>query len=320
MRNEEGYIKECLSSILNQNYPLKLIEVIVVDGMSEDNSRKIVKKFQKENPQLNLKLLSNPKKITPCAFNLGIKASKGDVIVILGAHSFIDSHFVSQVVQHLKKMPEVACVGGPIKNLGKSFVEKAIALGMSSPFGVGASFRFSKKAKFVDTLAFGAYRREVFDKIGLFDESLIRNNDYEFNRRLVASGQKIYLTPKIKSFYYVKSSLAKLVKQYFGYGFWKVRVFKKNPKFLAPRQVVPVGFVLCFFLTLFLAPFYPLVKILFLAIIFTYLSLSLIFSFMAVSKNLKYLPLLPIVFAILHFSFGLGFLAGLFSQIVSTKY
>ena len=241
--NEEAYIENCVRSILASNYPQDKLQVLVCDGQSTDATQEIVKKIAEENPQVVL--LQNLNKTTPFALNLGLKYSSADVKIILGAHSTVDDNFVLQNVKVLETMPEVGCAGGVIENVYENNTSESIGLAMSSTFGVGnAHFRTGAKSGFVDTVAFGAYRKEVFENIGYFDESLTRNQDDEFNYRVTKAGYKIYLEPNIRCKYYVRGSFTKLYKQYFQYGYWKVFVNKKHGAFLSIRQLVPPAFVL----------------------------------------------------------------------------
>ena len=243
--NEENFIGECLQSIVDQSYPPELIEVIVIDGNSTDKSVSIVNKY---SSLAKITQLINPQKITPISLNIGVKAATGEIIVILGAHSFIHRDFINNGVLAFVDTDAV-CVGGPIENIGNSYIGKAIALAMQSAFGVGNSlFRISRKRKYVDTVAFGAYRKEVFEAVGYFDESLVRNQDFEFNQRIVKFGYKILLTPEITSYYYARNSLPQLFKQYYFYGYWKEKVIRKNASSFKFRYQIPVIFIVVMFL------------------------------------------------------------------------
>ncbi|HID62078.1 MAG TPA: glycosyltransferase [Anaerolineae bacterium] len=310
MRNEEGYIAKCLGSIVEQDYPKDSLEVLVVDGLSDDRSREIVKEFRREHPFI--RLLDNPGRIVPTAMNIGIKEAEGEVIIRVDGHCRLAPDYISQCVRYLKETG-AACVGGTIENIGQTPMARAISLAMSSPFRVGdAHFRYSHQERYVDTLAFGAYRREVFDKIGLFDEKLVRNQDYDLNYRLRKAGGKILLTPAIKSHYYTRSSLRKLCSQYFQYGFWKVRMLRKYPRSVRVRQLVPPLFVLILLLSGVLSAISSLVVWVFALVVASYLGLALAFSFsIAARKGWRYLPILPVIFACLHLSWGLGFLYSL---------
>jgi GT2 family glycosyltransferase len=197
--------------------------------------------------------------------------------------------------------------------VGESSLAKTIALAMASPFGVGnAYFRYSNKAQFVDTLAFGAYKRAAFDRVGLFDENLIANEDYDLNYRIRKAGGKIFLSPTIKSFYFNRACLSGLWKQYFRYGFWKVRMLCKYPESIAIRQAVPPVFVLSLLLTMSFSLFFQPFIYLFIAIISTYLICSVTVSLRLASKQgWRHFPLLPLVFLCLHLGWGSGFLYGL---------
>jgi len=310
VRNEEKYIAKCLESLVHQDYPNDLLEIFVVDGASEDGSVEIIQKYSRAYPFV--RLISNPRKVTPVALNLGIRSSDSDVVIILGAHSFVREDWVRKNVEALIRSG-ADCVGGPIESISESSTTEAISRAMSSPFGVGnALFRYCQEERFVDTVAFGAYKREVFQKIGYFDEELVRNQDDELNFRLVESGGKILLSPSIRSSYYTRSSLGKLWKQYYQYGFWKVRVIQKHKRPASIRHMVPAGFVLGTFLGAGLSMVHPLFLIATLVVWTLYIGLSIVFSFAALGKlPKKNVPVVMAAFWILHFSYGLGFLEGI---------
>ncbi|WP_125152719.1 glycosyltransferase family 2 protein [Clostridium rectalis] len=309
-KNEVGYIKECLDSFINQSYPKELYEILVCDGFSTDGTQEIVKKY--ENNYKNIKLVLNEGITAPKGMNLGIRKSKADVIIIFGAHAYADKNFIKNNVELLMRDSSIGCVGGPIETLNSSSKGKSIALAMSSPFGVGnALFRYAKKETFVDTVAFGAYRRSVLDKIGYFDEELVRNQDDEINYRVVKSGYKILLSPNIKSYYYSRDSLKKLWRQYYQYGFWKVKVMQKHGKTASIRHLVPMAFVLTNILGLLLGLFFKPILILWGIEVLTYVLGDLIFSLKVSKKEKGVLKYIPIIFPILHISYGIGFLQGL---------
>jgi glycosyltransferase involved in cell wall biosynthesis len=310
IRNEESHIAECVDSILNQDYDHDRFELIVVDGMSEDRTRELIKIAQNGNG--HIRLLDNPQKIVPTAMNIGLKNAKGDIIIRVDGHAAIEKNYFNQCIQLLNETG-ADCVGGPINSINQTTVGKAIAIAMASKFGVGNSrFRVSGEAGYVDTVAFGAYRREVFEKIGLFDEELVRNQDDEFNFRLNKMGGEIYFSPAIRSRYYPRASLVKLCRQYFQYGYWKIRVLQKHPALLGLRYFVPPIFILSLLLAGLGTLFVKSGLWLFLAIIGCYFFASILATFrIAFTKGWRYWMLLPIAFAILHFSFGAGFLFGL---------
>lgn len=309
IRNEEKYIAKCLTSLVNQDYD-KEYEILVVDGMSTDKTREIVKEFQ--NKHKNIKLLDNPDKTVPYALNIAINYARGEVIIRVDGHAVIENDYLSQCMEYLRRT-NAECVGGVIESINTNFIGKAIALAMSSPFGVGnARFRTSGSEGYVDSLAFGAYQRKVFDKIGYFDEELVRCQDDEFNYRLRKFSGKIFLTPKIKAYYYPRSNLINLCHQYFQYGCWKIRVLQKHFKMMQLRQFVPPAFVLSLIISFSLGLFYKSMMGLFLFITASYTTVSLFASLrIARKKGSKFFLILIVIFAILHCSYGLGFLWGI---------
>ena len=310
MRNEEGFIERCLDSVAEQDYPPEQLEVLVIDGRSTDRSREIVS--AKEETMPSLRLLDNEKRISPVAFNIGIREARGEVVTIISAHCYLAPNYVSSCVEYLQKTG-ADCVGGPIETIGENDTARAIALAMSSPFGVGdALFRYSEREQYVDTLAFGAYRRDVFDRVGLFDEELVGSEDDEFNYRLRSQGGKLFLTPAIRSFYYGRSSLRDLCQQYFRYGLGKVRVMRRHPGQTRLRHLIPSLFVLALALSAVLAFLSRWFALLFAFVAGSYVLLSLLVSFrIAAREGWRYLPRLPLAFACLHLAYGTGFLAGL---------
>ena len=309
-RNEENYIEQCVQSFLNQTYPMDLLTIIVSDGMSTDKTREKIEKIRLKHK--NVILLDNEGLSAPKGMNKGIRYNNSDIVIIFGAHSYADKNFVLENVKALEN-EEVGCSGGLITTVNDSNKGAAIAEAMSCPFGVGnALFRYAEKESFVDTVAFGAYRRSVLEKIGLFDEELVRNQDDELNFRVEKSGAKILLSPKIKSTYYSRGDFKKLWRQYYQYGFWKVRVIQKHKRPASIRHLIPLLFVL--FLALggastFIAPIF---KYGYFIILGLYLLLDLMFSFkISKKKSMKYFKYLVPSFPILHISYGLGFIVGI---------
>lgn len=309
-RNEEKYIGKCIESIIEQSYGIENIEVLVGDGISDDKTSEIIKEFSKLYPQI--KYLLNEKKSAPAAMNLGIKEATGDIIIIFGAHSYMDKDYVKNCVEKLKN-PEIHCVGGRVFNISENENAEAISRAMASPFGVGnALFRFSDKEEIVDTVAFGAYKREVFERVGVFDEEFVRNQDDEFNFRVTQNGMKILLAPDITSHYYTRGSFSKLWKQYFQYGFWKVRVIQKHGKTPSIRHLVPVSFVLGLIFGTALSLFFGWARIIFLSVLALYLAGASTFAIKSSKGQAKYVFNILVSFLILHTSYGLGFLEGIF--------
>lgn len=310
-RNEEKYISQCVDSFLNQSYSKEHIEIIVADGMSNDGTRKILEDYCLKYS--NVKVIDNKGLSAPRGMNLGIKSSNSDIIIIFGAHAYADKDFVKNNVRYLENS-EVGCAGGPIETINDTSIGKAISLAMSSPFGVGnALFRYAQKETYVDTVAFGAYRREVLEKVGYFDEELVRNQDDELNYRVIKGGYKIILSPSIKSTYYGRGSYSKLWKQYYQYGFWKVRVMQKHGKTASLRHLVPAAFVSCNLLGVILGIFFKPILMLWLLEVIAYLALDLTFSIRLPKGEKGIAKYLMPVFPILHMSYGLGFINGIFA-------
>ncbi|MCY6370498.1 glycosyltransferase family 2 protein [Clostridium ganghwense] len=313
-RNEKDYIGQCLESFINQTYPKDLFEVLVCDGMSDDGTRGIIKEYKKKYD--NIHIVDNKGLSAPKGMNLGIKKSNKDIIIIFGAHSYADKDFIKNNVKLLQK-EGVGCAGGPIETISNNEVGEAISLAMSSPFGVGnALFRYAQKETYVDTVAFGAYEKKVLEEIGFFDEELVRNQDDELNYRVVKAGYKILLSPEVRSKYYGRGSLSKLWRQYYQYGFWKVRVMQKHGKTASIRHLVPMAFVLTNTLGIGLGLFFKPILILWLIQFIMYLALDIAASVKLVKNKFNLIKYIPFIFPILHISYGLGFINGLMAFYV----
>ncbi len=311
-RNEEKFIGKCLDSIIANDYPKDKLEILVSDGMSTDRTREIVRSFSEKYPFISL--IENPKKIVPTALNLAIKNTKGEIIIRMDAHNIYGKDYISLCVKHMQEN-DVDNVGGiwitlPGKNTN---IANAIAIGISHPFGVGnAYYRIdSKEPRFVDTVPFGCYKRDIFDRIGFFDEELIRNQDDEFNLRIIKSGGKILLVPDIVSHYYARDSLSKLWKMFFQYGHYKPLVARKIGSILTIRQLMPAIFVGSLISSGILSLLMNQFLWLFFSIVTVYLLANLTFSFsIALKKGMKYFFTLPLIFSTIHFSYGTGYFKG----------
>ncbi|MFX0195645.1 MAG: glycosyltransferase family 2 protein [Candidatus Hodarchaeota archaeon] len=310
-RNEKDFIDLCLDSVVTQDYPKTELEVLVVDGMSEDGTREIVEDYERKYHFV--RILDNPKRITPSALNIGVNNAKGEVIVIIGSHSRYEKGYITKCVKYLNEY-NVDNIGGVITTFPRNntLMGKAIANALSSPFGVGDStFRTgSKEPKWVDTVFGGCYRKEIFEKIGLFNENLQKGQDFEFNNRLRKTGGKILLVPEIESYYYARSTLDKtFYKYYFGEGFWAVYPVRfVGRRFICLWRLVPFIFVLSLIGTGILAIFFTFFWWLFLSIIGLYFLANLCASIKISTKekDFRYLIDLPIVFASIHISYGIG--------------
>lgn len=311
-RNEEKFIGKCLDSVVVNDYPKDRLEILVVDGMSEDGTRTTVQRYARK--YAFMRLLDNPKKITPASLNVGISNAKGQIIMRMDAHSVYPPNYISGLIYWLTKS-NADNVGGVWVTLpgNDTAMARAIAIGLSHPLGVGnAHFRIgASDTRWVDTVPFGCYRREVFDHIGMFDEELVRNQDDEFNLRLIKRGGRILLVPEIVSYYYGRESLLKLWRMYYQYGYFKPLVAKKLGGILTIRQVIPAALILSLVGTGLLAPWSTYGGVLFGGIIVAYALTDVICSiFAGFQKGLMCGLTLPLVFPVLHLSYGLGFLRG----------
>ena len=301
-RNEEKFIAGCLDSFLEQDYPKDKVEILVVDGMSTDKTRKIVKEYCLKYSFI--KITDNLNKVTPFAFNLGIKNSNGEVIFLAGAHAKYSEQFIFKSVQNLYKY-NADVVGGALKTISKknTLWSRAIALSLSSPFGAGnAAFRVGvDKPTWVDTVFGGGYRREIFDKVGLFNEKLIRSQDMEFAQRLKKAGVKILLVPDIVAYYYPKYTLLGFLKHNLKDGIWAVYPLKFVKIPFKLRHYIP----LIFFLTLPIS-------------IWPYIPVTLFFSWKIASreKDIKLFFALPVVFFVRHFAYGAGSFLGIIRLLI----
>lgn len=310
-RNEEKYIEKCINSVLSQDYPKQMLEVIFVDGASEDDTAKILKRYVKSHSFINL--VENPKKFVQHALNIGVRAATGEYIVRMDAHSEYSDDYVSKCVEYLDKK-DASDVGGPMVAKGKSAIQKVIAAAYHSGFALGGGRNHKKEYEgYTDTVYLGAFRRQELLDIGIYDERLVRNEDDDLSLRLIENGMKIYVTPEIRSVYYPRSSYKALFKQYFEYGMWKVAVIKKHKKFARLSHLVPMLFVA--FLVVFgvLGLFFRPISKIFFFVISLYLILNFYFSFSTpeLTDPVDKLRLVWVHF-VLHLAYGIGFWAGIF--------
>jgi succinoglycan biosynthesis protein ExoA len=315
IRNEARYIRGCIEYLLQQDYPADRIEILIVDGRSTDNTRDIVQAIINEHPERTISLLDNPQQIVPPALNIGIQAARGEFIIRMDGHTVPDNTYITACVNALQKTG-AANVGGLIRPAGSNRFGRAVALAQSHPIGAGdAKFHYAQEPQYVDTVYMGAFRKDIFASAGLFDESMIRNQDYEMNVRIRNAGGTVYLDPAIKSRYAPRNSPRKLWKQYFEYGWWRVQTMRRHPHSWRWRQVIPPVFVGTFILLLFLSFFLPWARPLFALQATPYL-LALAYATFSVRGRVQdglELLYFPVAVAILHFSWGLGFILNILS-------
>ncbi len=300
-RNEERFIKACLDSIIKNNFPKANLEILVIDGSSEDKTKEIVSFYIEKYPFI--KLFNNSRKIKPVALNIGINNSRGRYILIADAHSVYRKDYISKCIYYLENYG-ADNVGGVIKTkpASSSFIAKAIALCLSHFFGAGNSYfrTGSERPQWVDTVFCGCYRREVFNKVGLFNENLVRSQDMEFNLRLKKAGGKILLVPDIVSYYYPKSNLKDFFLHNIKDGIWSIFPLKFIKTPFKIRHYIPLIFVLTLPLSI-----WPYI------ILSIYFSLKIAFR----DKDWRYFFVMPLVFGIRHIGYGLGSLFGLLKLI-----
>jgi glycosyltransferase involved in cell wall biosynthesis len=308
-RNEADHIATCVRSILAQAPPPGDFEVIIADGMSDDGTREILDGFSTVNERLTV--IDNPERITSHGLNKAIAVARGRYIAVMGAHARYATDYLRTSLE-VSHATEADNVGGSMTCHGKSNLQKAIAIAHHSPFSVGgARWHETSYEGPADTVFGGFYRREVFDRIGMFDETLVRNQDDELNLRLTKAGGKIWQSHRIKSWYHPRDSLAALFRQYMQYGYWKVRVVQKHGKPASIRHLVPAAFVVSLIVLPLLSIFHPAAYWIWLFVIGLYVGCNLFASLATSRRRWACLPRLPVVFACYHFGYGVGFLCGL---------
>jgi len=321
IRNEKANIAECIHAIYNSNLPLEWeLNVICVDGLSNDGTINILNELQQNYP--SLEIITNYQQITPVAFNLGVKHSKYcDYIQRVDARQIISSNYIQNAVRHLQQNSNIWCVGGRMNNVYQNTVGKTIAAVTSTSIGMGlGNSRVKEKSGFVDTVHTPMYPNWVFDRIGYFDEQLIRNQDDDFNFRVRKEGGKIYLDTTIYTNYYVRGSLQNFSKQFFQYGYWKVYVNRKHKTLTTIRQVIPPAFALYLIIFVFCWLLGPTVGTINGTILLFYIIIIGITSFLLSSSDetLNFWDIAK-TFCILHLSYGFGYLNGVWDFIILRK-
>lgn len=315
--NEETTISALLDAIHAQSFPREDMEVIIADGLSEDATRQRIADFQVAHPDLALQVINNPSRRIPTGLNLAIRAANGEIILRLDAHSVPDPDYVRNSVAALDASRGWN-VGGVwhIRAQQRDWVAESIATAAAHPFGVGDAFyRFTTRAQAVDTVPFGAFRKTLIDEIGPFDETLLANEDYEFNARIRQAGGVVWLDPAIRSVYFARSSLYELARQYARYGYWKWRMLRRYPETLRWRQALPPLFVLSFLLLPLLHLLWPPLIWLWLAQVVSYALLLLAAGLVEAVRARKPLLVigLPLAIITMHFSWGSAFLWSMLS-------
>jgi len=311
VRNEGPFIERSLGAVLAQDWNPERLEVIVADGMSTDDTRRIVRRCAETAPRVPVSIVDNPAGIVPTAMNAGIAAARGEVVVRVDGHTIVEPDYVRRCVEVLRRSG-AQNVGGRMTAVGETPFARAVAAATSSPFGVGgARFHYSDREEWVDTVYMGAWPRKVLEDLGGFDPEMVRDQDDELNYRLRARGGRILLSPEIRSRYFNRPTIRSLARQYFQYGFWKVRVLQKHPGQMRPRQFAPPAFVTGLAALAAASPFWRPARLGLAALAGAYGAANLAAAGQAARKSGARAALLPAAFTTLHFSYGFGFLFGL---------
>jgi glycosyltransferase involved in cell wall biosynthesis len=309
-RNERRHIEACLRDIFAQELLPGDFEVLVADGLSDDGTREILSQATARNQVL--RIIDNPGRIISVGLNAALREAKGEIVIRMDAHTVYAPDYVVRCVETLERTG-ADNIGGPARTKADSYMQKAVAAAYHSPFSVGgARFHDVNYEGYVDTVTYGCWRKEAFDRFGCFDEEFCCNEDDEYNLRIVRGGGKIWQSPKIRSWYHPRASLPTLFRQYLQYGYWKVRVIQKHKRPASIRHLVPGGFVaaLCSLAVagLIWHPAWWAAGALLVAYLFANFAASV---HCAVKNKLALLPVLPAVFAAYHFGYGIGFLCGI---------
>jgi succinoglycan biosynthesis protein ExoA len=310
--NEGNTIKKLLDAIYSQDFARNNLAVIIADGLSNDKTREKIAEFQRSRSDLDLIIIDNPSRRIPVGLNLAIAAAKGEIILRLDAHCVPRPDYVSRSVAALESGLGWN-VGGvwEIHPGNTSWIARSIAVAAAHPLGVGdALYRFTEKAQPVDTVPFGTFKKTLVNEMGGFDENLQANEDYEFNARIQKNGGLVWLDPTIKSIYYARENLAALARQYWRYGYWKVRMLHRYPETIRLRQALPPIFVASLILLPLLSLRFPVLQWVFLLEVVSYL-VVLIFAALLAALNQKRMHIvvgLPLAIATMHIAWGAAFL------------
>jgi len=307
MRNEEDFIAACLESLRRQCYPADRLEILVLDGESTDRSVEIVKTISADDPRV--RLLPNPQRLQAAGMNLGIREARGEYILRADAHAEYGPEYVAKCVMRLAA-GKAENVGGPQRPVGAGNFGRAVAAALRTPLGVGnAPYRLAREARYVDTVWLGAWRADTLRELGGFREDMAANEDYELNCRLRERGGRILFDPSLPSTYYPRASPRRLWRQYFNYGQGKIQCLRAHPDSLVLRQLVVPLAITVLLISLLLLPLTPFPAI---GAGGLYLLLIMLGSLAAAMKlGWRRLPLLPLVYPIIHFAWGLGFWWGM---------
>jgi len=317
-RNEQGYIQECLESILQQLPPAGGLEILVADGMSTDGTREYLQQAATAHPQI--RVLDNPGRIVSTGLNTAIRAARGDIIVRMDAHTIYAPDYVRQCLA-VRDQTGADNVGGPMQTTATKYMERAIRAVFHSAFAVGgARSHLAGYEGSVDTVIYGCWEKKLFERIGYFDEELVRNQDDEHNLRLTRAGGKIFQSTRIRSWYHVRGSLKALFRQYMQYGYWKVLVIRKHRMPASWRHLVPGAFVGSLCVSAAASLFWLPALWMALGLAALYAAATLVAAVVIAARTQwSLLPVLPVVMACFHCGYGYGFLRGILDFVILKK-
>lgn len=315
VRNEETYIKQAILSFLNQEYPKDRMELLLIDGMSEDRTveqaEQAIDQYEKEHQKVKVRYLQNNKKNLAAGWNIGIRKAAGEYVVRIDAHAQADPKLISTCVNILREHEEVACAGGRLETAPMTPEGKTIADVLSSPFGVGNSrFRYSQRSGIVDTVAYGVYRKSIFDRAGYFNEEFQRNQDNDMHGRIKKCGGQFYLEASVKNLYHSRETVKGMIKQAYGNGRWILVGIKKSVsrEGISLRHLIPLFFVTGQIIILTGVIFNKVFRYIFIAIYALYLGTAVYFAYQKTKKPLNIMKM-ACLYWLLHMSYGLGSLS-----------
>ena len=305
VRNEALHLGSVLQSVLDQTFPADRLEIIVVDGRSSDATVSIAERLLAERG--NWRIVSNPTLTIPSGMNLGIRLTTADVVVRVDGHTWLEPEYVDRCVQLLASTG-AANVGGLMRPRGQGLIGTAMAVALCSRFGIGDSrFHYSDREEFVETVYMGAFRKQVLDELGGYDISVLSNEDFELNHRIVAAGYRILLSPAIRSAYTPRGTIPQISRQFFRYGLWKSRVVRKHPRSTRPRHLVPPALVTALAVTIPLFLFTKRRRYLLPTLVYV---TGVVFASRAASRERRVRIALAAIFPAMHLSWGAGVLVG----------
>ncbi len=308
LHNEQAFIARSLSAVLVQDYPRDCLEVIVADGMCDDDTIEVIRSLPEAD---RVQIVCNPSRVQSAGLNRAIAQAKGEIIVRVDGHTIIAHDYVRQCVRFLKGT-EAQNVGGAMNPIGTTPMGKAIAAASTCAFAVPSAYHISKTAQYTDTVYMGAWRRSCLEQLGGFDERFAINEDYELNYRLRRAGHRIYFSPEIRSIYHGRQTLRALASQYFRYGKWKVATLRKHPGSVRMRQLVAPLFVSALICGAVTAIMCDVGRALWFLLVLVYSLANLFFSIKTSGRSADVaLWRLLLVFPTIHLSWGIGFLCGL---------